>query len=148
MSEIRRDAKHRMSSSSARHEERKERVKWLARKVEGESVNVFLLVSLQGSYVWRCVSAVFPLRLFSVVQENATKAHLTLMTLMKGECTGLWPKQLSVWTRYMKQLPRKVSKMRNSTNNVFVSQPLRGRLGLNSAKEDHYFDTKLFHSLL
>lgn len=45
----------------------------------------FLLALLLGSYVWRCVSAAFTLHLFSVVQENDTKAHLTVMTLMESE---------------------------------------------------------------
>ncbi len=29
-----------------------------------------------GVYVWRCVSAAFPLHLFSIVQENAIKAKV------------------------------------------------------------------------
>lgn len=92
-----------------------EREKRWARKVEEESVIIFYLLCFRGVYVWRCMSAAFPLRLFSVVEENATKAHLIEMTgkwMMESEWTGLWPKQVSVWTRHMKQLPRKVLKIK------------------------------------
>lgn len=80
---FRREVNLRNGCSSERHGERmncadRERKREMMGKKGGRREReCFLLALLRGE--------IFPLHLFSVVQENATKAHLTIMTLMKNE---------------------------------------------------------------